>query len=149
MIRRQVWAALVLCALVVSSSVAVGQGIFATLTGVVADPAGGVVPNAKIVLKDAVSGSIRNTTTNAEGYYTFASVPVGTYELNVEAPSFRQYKASDISLGGGEKRNVNVQLQVGTASETVTVNAENLSLAVTDSGEKSFALQSEELENFT
>jgi len=115
----------------------------------VADPAGGVVPNAKIVLKDAVSGSIRNTTTNAEGYYTFASVPVGTYELNVEAPSFRQYKASDISLGGGEKRNVNVQLQVGTASETVTVNAENLSLAVTDSGEKSFALQSEELENFT
>ena len=91
----------------------------------------------------------RDTTTNGEGYYTFASVPVSTYELTVEAPNFRQYKATDIGLGGGEQRKVNVQLQVGAAGETVQVNAENLSLAVTDSGEKSFALETEQLENFT
>ena len=91
----------------------------------------------------------RDTTTNGEGYYTFASVPVGTYDLTVEAPNFRQYKATAISLGGGEQRNVNVQLQVGAAGETVQVSAENASLAVTDSGEKSFALETEQLENFT
>jgi hypothetical protein len=149
MLRRQVWSAVVVCALIMGGYPALGQGIFATLTGVVSDPSGGVVPNAKITLRDSTSGSTRDTTTNGEGYYTFASVPVGTYELTVEASNFRQYKASDVSLGGGEKRNVNVQLQVGAAGETVQVNADNMALAVTDSGEKSFSLETQELENFT
>lgn len=149
LLRRQLCPAVFVCALLLGAYPAFSQGIFATLTGVVSDSSGGVVPNAKITLRDSTSGSTRDTTTNGEGYYTFASVPVGTYELAVEAPNFRQYKASDISLGGGEKRNVNVQLQVGAAGETVQVSAENLALAVTDSGEKSFALESEELENFT
>ena len=92
-------------AIAASASPARAQGIFATLTGVVSDPAGSVVPNAKIVLKDAVSGSSRETQSNGEGYYTFASVPVGSYNLTVQAGSFREYKASGISLGGGERRN--------------------------------------------
>lgn len=148
MVRRCLWSILVVCTFL-SSYLVSAQGIFATLTGVVSDPSGGVVPNAKIVLKDAVSGSERSTTTNGEGYYTFASVPVGTYVLNVESSGYRQYKASDISLGGGEKRNINVQLQLGSANETVQVNAEDTTLAVTDSGEKSFALETKELQNFT
>ncbi|MFZ0744644.1 MAG: carboxypeptidase-like regulatory domain-containing protein [Terracidiphilus sp.] len=124
------------------------QGIFATLTGVVSDSSGSVVPNAKIVLKDTVSGSSRETTSNGEGYYTFASVPVGNYNLTVQAGGFREYKATGISLGGGERRNDNVQLQVGAASEEVEVSAENIDIATTDSGEKSFALETKELQNF-
>ncbi len=100
--RRQVFCAIIVCALFMGAYPAFAQGIFATLTGVVSDPTGGVVPNAKITLRDSASGSTRDTTTNGEGYYTFASVPVGNYELTVEAGNFRQYKASDISLGGGE-----------------------------------------------
>ena len=149
MLRRQVWSAAFLCAVFIGGYLSVAQGIFATLTGVVSDPSGGVIPNATITLRDSTSGSTRNTTTNGDGYYTFASVPVGTYELTVDAPNFRQYKATAISLGGGEKRNVNVALQVGAAGETVQVNAQSIDLAVTDSGEKSFSLQTEELENFT
>ena len=148
--RSRLRSALAVCGLAGAClAVAFAQGIFATLTGVVSDPAGGVVPNAKIVLTDSTSGSARTTTTNAEGYYTFASVPVGNYSLSVQAQGFRQYKASDISLGGGEKRNVNLQLQLGSANETIQVNAEDTTLAVTDSGEKSFALETKELENFT
>ncbi len=149
MLRKAVCPAILLGALLVGAYPCLAQGIFGTLTGVVSDPSGGVVPNAKITLRDSTSGSTRDTTTNGGGYYTFASVPVGTYDLTAEAPNFRVYKAVDISLGGGESRNVNVQLQVGAAGETVQVNAENSSLAVTDSGEKSFSLQTEELENFT
>src|SRR4051812_13992993 len=149
MLRRLVCPALFLCAFLVGYYPAHAQGIFATLTGVVSDSSGGVVPNAKITLRDSSSGSSRDTTTNGEGNYTFASVPVGTYELTVEAPNFRQYKAVAIGLGGGEQRKVNVQLQVGAAGETVQVSAENATLAVTDSGEKSFALETEQLENFT
>ena len=138
----------VLCLLMASAVSARAQGIFATLTGVVSDSSGSVVPNAKIVLKDTVSGSSRETTSNGEGYYTFASVPVGNYNLTVQAGGFREYKATGISLGGGERRNDNVQLQVGAASEEVEVSAENIDIATTDSGEKSFSLETKELQNF-
>ncbi len=148
-IRRWVWSAVFLCSLFIGGCPSFAQGIFATLTGVVSDPSGGVVANAKITLRDAVSGSTRDTVTNGDGYYTFASVPVATYDLTVEGKGFRQYRASDVSLGGGERRNINVQLVVGSTAETVEVNAENTALAVTDSGEKSFSLETKELQNFT
>src|SRR3954468_4860681 len=125
-----------------------GQGIFGTLTGVVTDPSQSVVPGAKITLTDTASGSTRDTVTNAEGYYSFASVPVGLYSLSVAAANFESYKAQDIRLGGGERRNLNVTLKVGSTSETVEVNAEMSSIATLDSGEKSFALTTKELENF-
>ena len=125
-----------------------GQAIFATLTGVVSDPSGSVIANANVTLTDAQSGSARNTVTNGEGYFTFASVPVGTYGLRVEAEGFQGYKADSIVLGGGERRNVNVALTVGATSQTVEVNAEEFSVATQDSGEKSFTLASKELQNF-
>ena len=74
---------------------------------------------------------------------------MGTYNLAVGAGGFKDFTASTISLGGGEKRNVNVTLTVGTADQTVAVNAENIALATTDSGERSFSLGTKELENFT
>ena len=101
-----------------------GQGMFATLTSVVSDPTGAMVKGAKVTLVDAVSGSIRETQTNNDGYYTFASVPVGKYDVSVEASGFQNYKATDIVLGGAEKRNLNVGLIVGSTSETVEVSAE-------------------------
>ena len=125
------------------------QGIFATLTGIVSDPSGAVVSGAKITLRDTVSGSLRDTVSNSDGYYTFASVPVGDYALTAEGAGFQVYKADNIRLGGGERRNVNVTLTVGTATQTVEVSAETSSVAVLDSGEKSFTLETKELQNFT
>ncbi len=148
-IKRFVYSVVFLCPLFLGGCPTFAQGIFATLTGVVSDPSGSVIPNAKIVLTDAMSGSTRATTTNGEGYYTFASVPVSTYNLTVDAQGFKQYLARAISLGGGEQRNVNVVLAVGVAGETVQVDAESATIAVTDSGEKSFALATRELQNFT
>src|SRR5436305_1892238 len=92
------------------------QGIFGTLTGVVTDPTQAVVGKAKVTLKDAQSGSQIETVTNSEGYYTFASVPVGTYGLTVESAGFSVAKIEGITLSGGEKRNVNTVLQVGSTA---------------------------------
>lgn len=127
------------------------QSISATLTGVVSDPASAVVPNATVRLKNEQSGSLRETTTNSEGYFTFAAVVVGdfTYELTVEAKGFSTYKASGIALSGGEKRNINVDLQVGTTSEVVEVTDAATSIVPVDSGEKSATLTDKELENFS
>lgn len=143
------YSAALLCLLSLGACPSFSQSIFATLTGVVSDPSGSVIPNAKITLTDALSGSARATTSNGEGYYTFASVPVSTYNMTVESEGFSQYKATGIKVGGGEQRNVNVVLTVGKTDVTVEVDAENATIAVTDSGEKSFALETKELQNFT
>ena len=124
-----------------------GQGIFATLTGVVSDPSNAIVNGAKVILTDAVSGSARETVTNGDGYFTFASVPVGKYNLTIEGQGFQLYKAEGIVLGGAEKRNLNVTLTVGTASQTIEVNAEAVQLVTTDSAEKSYTLGTQELQN--
>ena len=126
-----------------------GQGIFATLTGVVSDPSNALVGGAKVTLKDVQSGSVRETVSNSDGYFTFASVPVGKYNLSVEAQGFQVYKAQDITLGGAEKRNLNVTLAIGAASQTVEVSAAGTSLVTTDSAEKSFTLESQQLQNLT
>ncbi|HEY1949697.1 MAG TPA: carboxypeptidase-like regulatory domain-containing protein [Bryobacteraceae bacterium] len=134
--------AILLCANVWS------QGIFATLTGIVSDSSGAVVANANVKLRDAGSGSERTTVTDGQGYYTFASVPVGTYILSVELAGFQGYKAAGIALGGGERRNVNVSLQVGNTNQTIEVSGAADTVAPVDSGEKSSTLTTKQLENY-
>jgi hypothetical protein len=126
------------------------QSIFATLTGVVSDPAQAVVPGAAVKLRNQQSGSLRETVTNSEGYFTFASLSVGdfTYELSVEAKGFITYKAGGITLAGAEKRNINVTLTVGSTTETVEVTGVSTSITPVDSGEKSATLSTKELTNY-
>jgi hypothetical protein len=118
------------------------------VTGVVSDPSNAVVTKAKVVLRDIQSGSQRETQTNSDGYFTFASVPVGTYEMTVEASGFSIGKVARIALSGGDKHNENITLQVGTTSQTVEVGASADVITPVDSGEKSSILTTKELQNF-
>ena len=127
----------------------VAQSIFATLTGVVSDPAQALVPNAKVVLKNSASGDTRSTVTNSEGYFTFASMPVGTYELTVEASGFTTYKVEGLSFTGSEKRNLDIVLKLGTTAERVEVTSVADIVAPVDSGEKSATLNTKQLQDFS
>ena len=127
----------------------VAQSIFATLTGVVSDPAQALVPNAKVVLKNSASGDTRSTVTNSEGYFTFASVPAGAYELSVEAAGFTQYKVEGIAIAGAEKRNLDIVLKLGTTAEKVEVTSIADVVAPVDSGEKSATLNTKQLQDFS
>ncbi len=124
------------------------QSLYSTLTGVVSDPSQGVVAQASVRLRDEGSGSMRETTTNSQGFYTFASVPVGSYELQVGAPGFETYKQTGIALGGGERRNNNITLKLGSTSSTVEVSDTLEMLTTVDSGEKSTTLNTKQLDNF-
>ena len=124
------------------------QGIYATLTGVVSDPSQAVVTKAKVTLTNMQSGSQRETIANTDGYFTFASVPVGTYELTIEAAGFNPYKLRGIVLSGGEKRNVDANLTVGSTSQTVEITGAVDQITTVDSGEKSAMLTTKELQNF-
>lgn len=136
-----------LWALLLAASLS-AQGVYATLTGLVTDPSQAVVAKAKATLTDAQSGSQRDTVTNSEGYFTFASVPVGTYDLTIEIKGFNTAKITGIPLGGGEKRNVDVSLKVGTTSESVEITGVIDQLTAVDSGEKSSVLTTKELQNY-
>lgn len=124
------------------------QALFATLSGVVTDPSGAVVANAKITLRNSDSGDVRNSQTDSQGYYSFASVPVGTYDITVEAAGFQTFKEDKIALGGGETRSVNAALQVGSTNQTVEVTGAADIVTPEDSGEKSFVLTTDQLQNY-
>ena len=76
----------------------------------------------------------RNTVADQQGYYTFASVPVGAYNLTVTLAGFQTFEEDGIPLGGGESRSVNVSLQVGNTSQTVQVSGGEDLLTPVDSG---------------
>jgi len=148
--KRFMYLALALVILGLPATQLSAQSIFGTLTGVVSDPSGGVVPNASVKLINEQSGSARDTVTNAEGYYTFASVSIGnfTYKLVVEAKGFESYEATGLEILGGEKRNLNATLKVGAATQTVEVVGAVTNIVPVDSGEKSETLTSKELTDY-
>ena len=124
------------------------QSIFGTLTGIVSDPSQAAVPQAAVKLVDMQSGSARDSVTNNEGYYTFVSLPPGTYQLQINAKGFESLRENNIVLGGGEKRNVNVVLKIGSTTDTVEITGSPDALVPVDSGEKSSTLTTKELQNY-
>ena len=111
------------------------QSISGTLTGIVTDPSGAVVPQAKVSLKNEGSGDLRRTVSNADGFFTFAAVPAGTYEVSIEAAGFLTYQVSGLNLQAAERRNLDVTMKVGSTTETVSVSAAADVLVPVDSGE--------------
>jgi hypothetical protein len=124
------------------------QSIYGTLTGIVSDPSQSVIAGSSLKLRDQLSGSQRDTVTNSEGYYTFISVPPGTYELTVTANGFETSKQRSIVIGGGDKLNVNVTLKLGSTTNVVEVTGSVDVVVPVDSGENSNRLTTKELDNF-
>src|SRR2546423_9152710 len=70
---------------------ALGQGVSGSITGVVTDPAKAVVPNAQVTARETSTGLVTKTVTNSAGVYNMPSLPIGTYEIDVEAAGFKTY----------------------------------------------------------
>src|SRR5580704_11503591 len=120
--------------------------ITGTLTGTALDQSGAVVPQAKITLLNQASRDTRSTTSNAVGYFTFAGVVPGTYAVTVEAAGFKTWRQTDITMDPGDIRKVEgINLQAGTISETVTVEAVAGEVNPVDSGERSSVLTTKDI----
>src|SRR6266567_91027 len=98
-----------------------GQVNTASLTGLVTDPAGAVVPNASVTVKNKATDVESSATTDSSGYYTFASLPVGTYTLTIELSGFKKAVHENINLEVGQKARIDASLEVGSVSESVVV----------------------------
>ncbi len=132
-------------ALNLTTSAAYGQSLLAgDVAGTVTDPGGAAVVNATVKIASKESGSISTTTTSGTGAYRFSLLKPGVYVLTVKAPSFKESSVT-FTASIGTITTENVQLSLGSATETVEVSA-NTQLLQTDNAELNTEISLEQLQ---
>ena len=130
----------------VAASLAFAQGDRGTITGAIADPAGAVVAGAPVEARNVDTGAVYQAATTSTGNYTLAELPAGSYELSVSVPGFKKYVRRGLTVEVAQTLRIDVALEVGTASESVTVN-EAAPLLKTESGELSHNVGTDRMDN--
>ncbi len=115
------------------ASLGFGQTGRATLTGVVSDPTGAVIANVPVKAVHVETGTTIVGVTTETGNYTIPQMPVGAYEVTVEQPGFKKFQRSGLTLASAQTLRLDVSLEVGAATESVTVTAES-TLLQTETG---------------
>ncbi len=110
----------VLCVLLLSVNGA-AQTTSATLSGVVEDATGAVVPGVKVTARNAQTGASRDSTTDSAGRYNFINLEPGRYELRAERTGFKTALQSNVAVTVGGAVVVDLTLQIGNVSEVVEV----------------------------
>jgi hypothetical protein len=124
---------------------ALAQSDRGTITGTVSDPVGAVVPSAPIQARNVDTGAVYEAAGSATGNYTLAQLPVGTYELTVTVPGFKRFVRQNIAVPVAQTVRIDINLEVGQATESVTITAEAPMLK-TESGEMSDNVATERLD---
>ncbi|MGD0735009.1 MAG: carboxypeptidase-like regulatory domain-containing protein [Terracidiphilus sp.] len=121
----------------------------ASLSGVVQDQTGAIVPGAKVTIQNASTGVVRTSQSNGSGLFAFEAIPSGDYKLTVQQQGFKQLVRTDIHLNPGDSLAIpNLSLAVGATSESVTVGAETATLPL-DSGQLSATINSDDLDRLS
>ena len=146
LVRRSLGALLAIAALLVVLPSAHAQTT-ATLSGTVQDPSGAVIPDAAITLVNEATQDTRVATANANGFFAFPSLVPGRYTLKVTAKGFNGNNLTGIILHAGDQRTVpSITLALGTAAQTVTVQAASQIIPMTN-GERSDVLDYKDIQN--
>jgi hypothetical protein len=93
------------------------------ITGKVSDPSGAAVANASVTGKDVDRGTVWSTKTNAEGVYNLPRLPIGRYELRVEAGGFQTALRPAFNLELNQTARIDIVLTIGAVSSTVEVTS--------------------------
>jgi hypothetical protein len=95
-----------------------------TITGVVSDPSGAVVPDAKVTIRNTGTNDVRQTAASSAGIYTVPNLVVGTYEVTFESPSFKKLVRTGITLDVTQVVRVDAKMEVGAVTESVEVTGQ-------------------------
>ncbi len=130
-----------------------GSSLFAqelsTIRGTAKDASGAVVPNVQVTITNTGTGAVARTViTNADGIYIASEMPVGTYSLKAEAAGFKDFVLNGIVVNVHDTVEANIVLNVGTATATVTVEADQVEVQA-ESNEVSDVISSEQVENIS
>lgn len=131
--------------LVSSLATAVTAQTAATVSGIVLDQSGAVVPGVTVTAKSGATGLSRTTVTGPEGRYVLAQLPPGLYELRIELAGFKPHVRPDVPLDVAQSLTLNVTLQVGDLAITDIVLAAT-PLVNTASSELSYLVTAQQIE---
>jgi hypothetical protein len=101
-------------------------GVTASISGTVTDPSGAVVAGASVTATNVETGIATSLTTNAQGFYSFQSLPLGNYTISVQQSGFKGYSQTGLVLDVNSALTIDVQLQVGATTEKVEVSSDAL-----------------------
>ncbi len=104
-----------------AASLAFAQAGRGSISGLVTDPGGALVQGAQVELRSPDTGVTQHTVTSSAGLYTFISLIPGTYQVSATQTGFKKATLSKITVNVDQVTEVNVTLEVGASTETVTV----------------------------
>ena len=141
-------APLVLCVLLGTNTTVWGQTATGTIRGSVQDSSGGVLPGATITLTNTGTNAVQATVSDGRGQYLLAGLFPGTYDLKVEMDGFKTYEQKAITLSPNDNRGIDIRLDVGQRTETVTVTAQQ-EVIQTETGAREGVLTAKQIENLS
>jgi hypothetical protein len=136
--------AVLVAALVVLAGPSSAQVLYGSLVGSVTDPTHAAVPGATVTIINMGTNLARETTTRADGSYTFVNVIPGSYRVRVSLTGFKEYVKEGVPISTNAVARVDVGLEVGAMTETVTVESP-VSLLQTDTGSVQSELKAKEI----
>jgi hypothetical protein len=124
-IRSWVQASLLLLSIGLLVGVHAQSSTAGNITGTVRDPQGAAVPKAEVTIVDEKTGASRTVTADEDGFYNANSMPAGMYTISTSPAGFKKTISTGVELHVNENKTVNLDLQVGQVTETVTVTSES------------------------
>ena len=119
---------LVLAFLIAVPAAVFGQAYFGTVTGVLTDQTGAVIPVAKVILTDQDKGYSFNETSDNDGRYLFRSIPPGVYSVTASVPGFEKTVRTGIRVDINQNATADLRLKVSSSSQTVEVKSQGQGL---------------------
>ncbi len=133
--------------LAASSALGQAQSNAADLRGVVRDATGAVVSGATVTARNPATNTSKDATSNDDGYYQIVNLPPGAYEVTVEAANFKKAVLPAVTLTVGQSADLDVALEVGQVSETVTITGATAELVETSKTAISTTVDQQRIEN--
>ncbi len=124
--RRIFGPQLLALALLILATVGVVYAVTTSISGTVTDSSGAAIVGATVTATNSGTGVAVSQQTNAQGFYSFQSLPLGTYTISVEQKGFKVYRQTGLVVDVNSALVVDVALQLGQASETVEVSSSAL-----------------------
>ena len=121
-IRLRLLAAFLACfALLVGTAERADAQNTATISGIVTDSTGAVIPGAEVTITREETGTVSSVSTNEVGAYTAAALEVGTYTVEVQSSGFKSFRTSGLVLNVRDRAVIDVALELGEVTETIEV----------------------------